>query len=491
MWQKIKRGEWRKTRISLPISTKMVLLYSSIVSFILLLVAIITVTGIHLFINESARSSLYASAEATEAYLNAYGRMDPSVLTHANLQPFVKLQIYDQSGKLLLDNGPAHLMRNLSDRYIDDTITGDGSPPLPSVVQNQDAKRFIYYQTWQNPQGQTFYLRFERDTTKENEFLELLSEYLVVSILICIALTTISGTYLMKRALAPIERIKETLKGIEVPQLGKRISLSGRQNELSSLAVTINQALDRIEAGYNRQQRFINDASHELRTPLTVIMGYIDLLDRWGKNDPAIVNESIDAIKSETDYMQQLIERLLFFARSSNGTLQEHFEKIDSAELLKDLYEKLLPVADGRRIILGENESAPIYADPASVKQMLRIFTDNALKYTDPGNTVTLSCRVVKSTVSFSVRDTGIGIPEKDIPHVFDRFYRVDTSRTKDTGGSGLGLSIARYIARNNNAALKLDSKLGEGTVVTAIFPVYEKDLSPAGETPPSGNERS
>lgn len=388
----------------------------------------------------------------------------------------MNLQIYDGAGHLIVDNGPTHAVRKLSDRYIDDTISNPEKKPLPTSVQGNESSEFSYYQLWTDKQGKNYYLRFSQRPDKETGFVSLLSKQLLASVLISLILTIFTGMYLMKRSLAPLQVINDTVKTIEVNRLDNRIALSENKNELHDLAVSINQALDRIEYGYKQQQQFISDASHELRTPITVIAGYADLLCRWGKDDPAVLNESLTAIKSETDYMKQLIERLLFFARSNNGTLLKHFTKINTADLLQEVYSEVSLIDKEHQIILSQNNEALITAEPGSVKQMLRIFVDNALKYTPAGGKVTLTCQADDKTVRFVVSDTGIGIPKEDLERVFERFYRVDSSRTKDTGGSGLGLSIAKYIAKANNAKLELDSTLHKGTTVTAIFQRTQED---------------
>ena len=382
----------------------------------------------------------------------------------------MNLQIYDGAGHLIVDNGPTHAVRKLSDRYIDDAISNPQKKPLPTSVQGNESSEFSYYQLWTDKQGKNYYLRFSQRPDKETGFVSLLSKQLLASVLISLILTIFTGMYLMKRSLAPLQVINDTVKTIEVNRLDNRIALSDNKNELHDLAVSINQALDRIEYGYKQQQQFIRDASHELRTPITVIAGYADLLCRWGKDDPAVLNESLTAIKSETDYMKQLIERLLFFARSNNGTLLKHFTKINTANLLQEVYSEVSLIDKEHQIILRQNDEALITAEPGSVKQMLRIFVDNALKYTPAGGQVTLTCQADEKTVRYVISDTGIGIPKEDLERVFERFYRVDSSRTKDTGGSGLGLSIAKYIAKANNAELELDSTPHKGTTVTAIF---------------------
>ncbi|WP_289001689.1 cell wall metabolism sensor histidine kinase WalK [uncultured Megasphaera sp.] len=478
MRQKIKNKIKQISLLTLPLFAKMVLLYSFIVFIILLIVSLITVTSVHYIMERSIEQDLYSSADSTLEYLNASGSIDSAVFTRSNLQPFVNLQVYDAAGRLLLDNGPAHSIKNLSDRYIDDAIRSDNAISLPETIRGSETGIFVYYKKWKSRDNKTYYLRFSRVPDKENAFISLLSKQLVASVLLSLILTVISGMYLTRKSLAPLSLINETLKGIEVNKLNQRIIIpeaAKKNKEIQNLSQSINQALDRIEYGYKQQQQFISNASHELRTPLTVISGYINLLDCWGKNNPEVLDESISAIKSETDYMQQLIERLLFFARSSTGTLEEHFAELNSANILEEVYTGVLLIADGRKIVIQRNDAVSIYAEEGSIKQMLRIFIDNALKYTPAGGSIYLSCEATADEVCFKVRDTGIGIPEEELARVFERFYRVDSSRTKDTGGSGLGLAIAKYIAKGNNARLELESKLHEGTTVTAILPRYYK----------------
>ena len=485
MWQKINRWLIRQVLIApLPIFAKMVLLYSAIVFFILLTVSVATLTSIHYIMNNALRDQLMDNAEAAVHYLDTYGKVDTTIFVQANLPPQMNLQIYDGAGHLIIDNGPTHAVRKLSDRYIDDAISTPEENPLPTKVQGNEASGFSYYRLWTNKQGMNYYLRFSQRPDKETNFISLLSKQLLASILISLILTIVTGMYFMKKSLAPLKVINDTVKTIEVNRLDNRIALSDNKNELHDLAVTINQALDRIEYGYKKQQHFISEASHELRTPITVIAGYADLLDRWGKEDPAVLNEGLTAIKSETDYMKQLTERLLFFARSNNGTLIKHFTEIDTAQLLQEVYSEITLIDKEHDIRLTDNDKAVIIAEPGSVKQMLRIFIDNAIKYTPAGKQITLSCRADEKEVIYRIADTGIGIPEKDLNHVFERFYRVDSSRTKATGGSGLGLSIAQYIAKANKAEITLKSKVHEGTTVSVIFPLKngDKNLSSDSE---------
>ena len=212
MWQRIKHFvEKRKSLFIMPLFAKMVLLYSFIVFVILLIVSVTTVTSVHYIMTKSIEQDLYTSAKSVQEYLTQTNRMDTSVFTRSNIQPFVNLQIYDQSGKLIMDNAPAHTMKNLSDRYIDDAIRSNGAIALPMSIQGNETNVFSYYKEWSDPQNGTYYLRFSRVPDKENAFISLLSKQLLASVLISLILTILSGIYLMKKSMEPLNLINKAL----------------------------------------------------------------------------------------------------------------------------------------------------------------------------------------------------------------------------------------------------------------------------------------
>ena len=245
-------------------------------------------------------------------------------------------------------------------------------------------------------------------------------------------------------------------------------------------AGTFNRMLDRLQEGFQQEQRFVSDASHELRTPLTVILGYSDMLARWGCEDKNILDEGITSIRSEAENMQQLIEKLLFLARADQKRQAVNKEDVDLAELLADTIEKMQMVTPSHEVTLGANAPAIVNADPVLLRQLLRIFLENSLKYTPPGGHIH-ACSILSadgSEVMVTLSDDGIGIAPEHQAHIFDRFYRVDSSRTKETGGSGLGLSIARWIAERHDIKIALQSAVDEGTTITLTIPtVPEADV--------------
>jgi len=278
---------------------------------------------------------------------------------------------------------------------------------------------------------------------------------------------------LNKRVLAPIRDIASMAETLSESNLSNRINIAGTKNELKDLASVINRMLDRIERSYNSQKQFVSDASHELRTPISVIRGYTDMLKRWGKDDPDVLDEGIAAISQETEGMKDLVENLLFLARHDKKTLMMEISSFDPSELIREIQKEEIMVHTDHEFIADSVSSFLIKADRNLIKQVIRILCDNAVKYSAAGTSVTLSCSMGSDGFCcLSVQDEGVGISQEDLPKVFDRFYRSDKARKSDTGGHGLGLSIARIIVVAHNGKIKVRSKLGYGTVFSVLLPV-------------------
>jgi signal transduction histidine kinase len=214
-----------------------------------------------------------------------------------------------------------------------------------------------------------------------------------------------------------------------------------------------------------------------LRTPVTVILGYSDLLSRWGRSDPAILDEGISSIRSEAENMQQLIEKLLFLARADQKRQVLHKESIELSELIADVMKKMELVTKDHHVELLANDDGMIYGDVVTMRQMLRIFLDNSTKYTPKGGHITVSSRRVADGkfMQVDLSDDGLGIAPENQQKVFERFYRVDSSRTKAEGGvsgTGLGLSIASWIAEQHDIKISMTSALGKGTTIHLQIPV-------------------
>lgn len=265
--------------------------------------------------------------------------------------------------------------------------------------------------------------------------------------------------------------IESAIGSIDDP-MESNVHISTGNRDLKRLENAVNDLLDRMRAAYKSQSRFVSDASHELRTPIAVIKGYADMLARWGKSDEKILDESITAIKNESENMNKLVEQLLFLARGDNGRQPVNMTVFSLSDMIREVHTEAEMIDPDHEYILDIKENININADVSMMKQTARILCDNAKKYTPKGNTITL--RVLhneEGECCFEVQDTGIGIDEKDIPRIFDRFYRSDPARSRETGGTGLGLSIAKWIVERHSGHFEVISYKDIGTRITVCLP--------------------
>lgn len=261
-----------------------------------------------------------------------------------------------------------------------------------------------------------------------------------------------------------------TISSIDASRLDQRIRMDTGQKELDDLAAAINSMLNRIDEAYRLQVRFVSDASHELRTPISVIQGYASLLDRWGKDDPETLQEAISAIRSESDNMKDLVEQLLFLARGDNDTMTLYPETFDGVQLVEEVAQEARMVDPNHTFLTRESKPIMMEADRQLIKQALRILVDNSTKYTDPGGEIRIYADKEGEKVRLTVQDTGIGIDPEKLPYIFDRFYRVEESRARATGGSGLGLSIMKWIVERHGGTIEVVSRKDFGTRTRLSF---------------------
>ena len=248
--------------------------------------------------------------------------------------------------------------------------------------------------------------------------------------------------------------------------------LQMRDRDLQGLQDAINSLLKRMHESYRQQAQFVSDASHELRTPIAVIQGYAGMLDRWGKQDEKILDESIGAIKTEAAYMSKLVEQLLFLARGDTGRNRMEFKPMSLGDLMREVYEDCRLIDKNHDWRVEIRDEAPCAGDWDMLKQCARILTDNTLKYTPEGGVIALRAYQNPAGEScIEVQDSGIGISQADMQHIFDRFYRSDPARGRESGGTGLGLSIAKWIVDAHEGHFDVLSRENLGTRMTVCLP--------------------
>lgn len=274
------------------------------------------------------------------------------------------------------------------------------------------------------------------------------------------------------KLLQPITEMSDIANRLTVNNLAsQRLNIEGTKNELKDLANVINHMLDRIEVSYESQKQFVSDASHELRTPIAVIQGYANLLNRWGAKNEEVLLESIEAINNESKSMQDLVEKLLFLSRHDKKTLKLEKHRFNMHQVVEEMVKETKLVTTNRNIVCDKLMDVIVYGDKQALKQAIRVFIDNAVKYTSDGDTITISLENDDEDCVISVADTGIGMTRKDVENIFERFYRSDQVRNEKIYGHGLGLSIAKLIILGHTGKIKVRSQLTKGTTFIITLP--------------------
>jgi two-component system OmpR family sensor kinase len=299
-------------------------------------------------------------------------------------------------------------------------------------------------------------------------------------------LLALSGAYVLARvALSPVEGVVRSAREITEEDLGRRLPVGNARDEIGRLATTMNGLLSRIQAAFarreealvrqeevlTRQRRFAADASHELRTPLTTIGGYARMLKNWGASDPAAVERAAEAIENESERMRELVEELLILTKGDEGTPLA-LVRGDLASVGGEAAKMARAAAHGKVAIRYDAPDRPVEAvfDADRIRQAATILLDNAVKYTPEGGRVTVEVRESDGWAELDVSDTGIGIPEDQLPLIFERFHRADKARSNERG-AGLGLAIARQIAEAHGGRIEVRSRPGEGSSFVLRIP--------------------
>lgn len=278
--------------------------------------------------------------------------------------------------------------------------------------------------------------------------------------------------FTLGQTLAPLKTIVETAEQINrADDLSRRIPLQGfEEGEIGSLIQTFNKTLERLEVLFTSQQRFLADVSHELRTPLTVIKGNVDLMRRMKQLDA----ESLSSIDQEAGRLTRLVGGLLMLAQAESGNLPLNFQTVGLDLLVTEVFQEMHIIAGGKvRVHLTDIDQLQVRGDRDRLKQVLINLVANAIQYTPQDGDVYLSLTRVSDQARIICRDTGPGIPSEDLPHIFERFYRAEKSRTRGkTTGFGLGLSITKWIVEHHSGHIEVDSKEGQGTTFAIWLPL-------------------
>ena len=454
------------------ISTKITWTYAICFMILILLINFALWFGISYALYEPASRTLDYSVKNVQEILNKLEDdatyFNPNAIREP-LVPGVVLRVMDNEGNIFIDTDPKYLSNS---RFEENILK---NPPF-FADGDKDIARFRNALVYRSRldyvhDGEHVTLYFFRTITSMSHIFDQLAIFLIFIDIFALLLAVKIGNVVSKSILEPVSAMTNLARKIAFEKIGDRVPIPPANDELTELAKTLNEMLDRLQGGIFRQQKFVSDASHELRTPATVIAGYIEILEKYGTEDKELMEESVEAIRSESQNMKNLLENLLFLARTDQDRQKIYKEKFDLSEVVGDVMKKMKKVCTTHEVELLKNDSAEIFADKTMILQMLRIFLDNATKYTPAGGKISVNSELVDGKIKLSISDTGIGIAPENIEKVFERSFRIDSENlVKDVRGSGLGLSIAKWIAENHNIKIEVASKLGEGTTFNLIW---------------------
>ncbi|MFN0108297.1 MAG: ATP-binding protein [Blastocatellia bacterium] len=300
-----------------------------------------------------------------------------------------------------------------------------------------------------------------------------------IAIPIALLLSSFGGLLLANQALSPVDRITVAAEHIAKGDLSERVPMptqaSAKLDEIGRLAATFNHMISRLQAAFERQKQFTSDASHELRTPLAVMRGDMEIALRRERS-PEEYQRVLASNLEEIIRLTRLIEDLLMLARGDSGQVELRCEPLELNQICRQMTEYIAPLAEQRQQTLtyeSPNSDITVNADMQRIKQMLLNLLDNAIKYTEPGGSITLSLKAENNQAIISVADTGRGIPTEDLPHIFERFFR-RSAKTSDrsAAGFGLGLSIVKWIVESHEGQIETTSQQGQGTTFVVKLPL-------------------
>lgn len=310
---------------------------------------------------------------------------------------------------------------------------------------------------------------------------KLIILFIIIGITVCFAISLMSY-WLSSLLLQPIDALNETIDRInnnddEAKALSEvRVPIISKGDELAEMSMLFNDMLDRMHRYVEQQQQFVGDVSHELRTPVAIIQGHLDMLERWGKDDPKVLEESIHASLQEIDRMKNLVQEMLDLSRAEQVEIQYGKEICDAREVGLQVYNDFQMIHPDFKMVLDNDLKtqtiAKIYRN--HLEQILIILLDNAVKYSTTRKEIHLSMSKNTRYVEFVVQDFGEGISQENIKKIFDRFYRVDKARSRNKGGNGLGLSIADRLVEGYHGKISVESVEGQGSVFRVELPLVK-----------------
>ncbi len=457
--------------------------YGALTGVVVLLVTLLTYTLHTRYHYDDADQVLVGVAEHLANELEG-----PAVAQQVSLASptaGVALRVYSSDGRLLEASPEADLSPIIAPTDVQAEAAGPPFDPLVALAPSFQAVdpgsgvlgtigdlQGVRWRVYALPLQDGRTLVAELSLDRVDAAVDRLREVVPALALLGAATTVVAGFLLAAQALRPVAALTDAAVTIAGSRdFERRVPEPPRQDELGKLARTFNAMLTSLQQAYQAQKQFVADASHELRAPLTAIQGNLELLERHPKMDEADRQEALGEASREARRLTQLVADLLALARADAGVPIRR-ERVELDRIVLGVVGEARQLAHGQQVKVDAIEPVEVVGDPDRLKELTLILLDNAIKYTPPAGAISVSLHHEDHAALLEVHDTGIGINDQDLPHVFERFYRADPARRRDAGGTGLGLSIARWIGDQHGAQIRLTSTPGQGTRALVRFAV-------------------
>ena len=455
---------------SLPIGARLTVWYSAILAVVLVLFGFSAYFGMRNSIHRTVDDELRGRVEAVRGLIERTSRYGDAedlrieLREHSELRGGALLQVSDEQGNWLY-RSPAirdYELPKVQNASFPTTLAFKGAPLRILNASIPAGNRLYQVQV----------------ATPLDDFYDALNHFrmrMLVAIPLLLLCAAAGGYWMSRRALAPVDQITNTARKITVHNLSSRLVVPPAQDELQRLSETLNEMLERLDIAFHKIKQFTADASHELRTPIALMRTRAELALRKPR-DSDDYKGTVAQIHAELEKTSELIEKLMFLARADSDAEPLQFCRADVTEIVREACAQGRMLSEAKQIRFGEKlpqEPMDVQCDPQSLRRLFLILIDNAVKYTQPQGEIDVVVGREDGFLIGSVHDTGIGIAPEDLPHVFERFYRADKARSRDTGGVGLGLSIGRWIAEAHGGTIEVESSMGHGSIFQVRLPLF------------------
>jgi heavy metal sensor kinase len=462
---------------NLPIRWRLTLLYGGILTLVLVVFS----SGVYIYFRNSLQKSIDAKIKSMGEVISSsmtdihdpslFGNFERYLENVLGRKPKGKLiQIIDSSGRIGAKSSDIEA-ENFATSFGTLERALSGEVVYETIERARPRVRMLTIPIFDNKKV-TSIVQVGTSLEDFDETMKRLLLILIVGVFTSVTLTLAVGYYMAKKALKPVDQIRRSAVKISSRNLEEYIDIGSRKDELGKLAQTFNEMISRLRDAFQRVNQFSIDVSHELKTPLTILKGGTEVAlrkERQIEEYQALLTSHLE----EIDRMSRIIDDLLLLSKADREEMRLNLEEVDIRDLIIDVYMDMKIFAERKNVKLEVNElqDSRLKGDELKLRRMLWNIVDNGIKYTQTGGKVEISSTLDDGFLKINVRDTGVGISDGDLKYIFDRFYRADRSRKRESG-SGLGLSISKWIAEAHKGAIEVESSSSSGSLFSVKLPL-------------------